>query len=379
MQPVHTSRWPVIIVWLYFLLFPLSLLQSIVANPTATAAIYAMKGVLVLWGFFYIFMFRKKVTLPALGLVGFGVSLMLNIVTVNKFSIDIWALYLLSFLVYNLSASEQRKLIRYSGWTYFLTPFILVAGTALGLIRSDMWFSDEGLQFSFGLSNPNYFMFFFLYACFCWMLLEKKLLLFLSFAAAVVFYYVTETRSVLYSGFYLLAMTFIFSILRKMRLQLIFRMIGWTIVLLINLSLVLMLMGYYDILEMIAFSDSNLRSRVIDVLEINEFLKSNPDVLLFGGFEARLDNMYLNLICGLGIIHFIVLWLLMQYALIQSINTNRFERFILVSCMLLIGFIEHGLYSTILPSVLLFVFITSSRNIVFKNHRHAEPMPAVNL
>ncbi len=77
--------------------------------------------------------------------------------------------------------------------------------------------------------------------------------------------------------------------------------------------------------------------------------------------------MYLNLVSGLGIIHFLVLWVMIIYALIKSILSNQFERFIFISCILLLGFIEHGIYSTVLPSVLLFAFITGSKNIVIKD------------
>jgi hypothetical protein len=154
--------------------------------------------------------------------------------------------------------------------------------------------------------------------------------------------------------------------MRKIHFQAGARAIAVSTMVMINIALLLMVFGYYDILETIAFSDSNLRSRVIDILETLDFLKTNPEVLLFGGYEAKLDNMYLNLISALGIIHFIFLWLLIQYCLIRSIIANQFNTFILVTCMLLIGFIEHGLYSTILPSVLIFVFMVQSKGIVFK-------------
>ena len=367
MQYQQTSRWPVIIIWLYFFLFPVSLLQSVVANPFLSNVIYALKGILVLSGFGYIFMFRRKVILPSLGVVGFMISILLNLVTVNKFVIDIWALYLLSFLVYNLDHVEQKKLVRYNGWTYLLTPLLLVAGTVSGFIRSDMWFTEEGLQFSFGLANPNYFMFFFLYACFCWMLYNNNVLLVISFVLSVLFYYITETRSVLYGCLYIVGIHFLFIVFKQWRLQLLARGVALMVVIVINLALFLIVTGYYyEFLESVAVADENLRSRVFFLLETIDFLRSNPDVLLFGGHEAKLDNMYLNLISALGIIHFAFLWLLLQYCLIKSIMNNQYNKFILISCMLLIGFIEHGLYSTVLPSVLIFVFMVQSKNIVFK-------------
>lgn len=368
-----------ILVWLYFVLFPVSLLQSVMANDMLSMIIYALKGILVLAGFFYIFMFRRKVSLPLFGMIGFGAAIFLNFVTVNKVVIDIWALYLLSFLVYNLNKDEQKRLIRYSGWTYLLTPLILVAGTTLGVIRSDMWVTEDGLQFSFGLTNPNYFMFFFLYATFCWMLANRNVLVMITFVLSVMFYYITETRSVLYGGMYLVGMQLLFLFFRKQGLQLFSRAVAMTITVAINLAVLLMVTGYYyDVLESIAMADENLRSRVFFMLDTLDFLKANPEILLFGGHEAKLDNMYLNLISGLGIIHFVLIWLLIQYCLARSIFQNRFDHFILISCMLLIGFIEHALYSTILPSVLIFVLMSRTRNIVFKEDRRQASQLAVN-
>jgi hypothetical protein len=365
-REIQLSRWPVIFLWIYLALFPVSLLQSVMANPAITNLIYALKGALVLSGFLYIFCFRRKVIIPLLGLVGLVLSVLLNAFALNKIVIDIWVLYLLSYLFINLTAYEQRKVIRYSGWMYLITPFILVAGTFTGLVKGDVWVSEEGLQFSFGLANPNYFMFFFLYACFCWMLLKKRLLLILSFTAACLFYYITETRSVLYGGLYILLLFFAFDLLKKVRFQLVSKAIAIIITLLINACLLLMLIGYYDVLEMIAFSDDNLRSRVIDILEVTGFLRSNLQVLLFGGYEAKLDNLYLNLITALGIIYFAFLWIMIQVALLRNISVGRFDRFTLITAMLLIGFIEHSVYSTVLPSVLLFVFVIGSRPVVFK-------------
>jgi hypothetical protein len=348
------------------------------ASPAISTLVYALKGIFVVTGFLYIFIFRKKVIFPVLGLLGFGISIFLNAITVNKFVIDIWVLYLLSFLFYNLHKAEQERVLRYSGWMYLLTPFLLAAGTLTGIIRSDMWISEDGLQISFGLTNPNYFMFFFLYAIFCWVLLRKKMLLIITFTAAGLFYYITETRSVLYGGMYIIILFFFFRLLERFRLQLVFRLTAWTITGLINLLLVLMLSGYYDLLETIAYSDTNLRSRMIDILETIDFLKSNPGIALFGGFEANLDNMYLNFIAALGVIHFIFLWVLIQASLVRNIIANRPDRFILISCMMLIGFIEHGMYSTILPSVLLFTFFTESGKVVFKGFKRNIPALLAN-
>jgi hypothetical protein len=360
------SSWPVVIFCGYIVLFPVSLLQSVVENPALSGMVYALKGVLVLTCFLYIFIFRRKFSLPVLGVIGFGLSILLNAITVNKFTIDIWALYILSFLVFNLTPKEQRKLISYSGWIYLLTPFLLAAGTLSGILKSDMWVSEDGVQFSFGLTNPNYFMFFFLYACFSALLLRKTVSLIIVFICICLFYFITETRSVLIGSIYILLMYFMGALMKKWRTQFVSRGVAFAIVFGINISLGLMLLGYYDVLELIAFSDSNLRSRVISILEILDFLQSSPGILLFGGFEAKMDNMYLNLVAALGIIHFFILWLMIHYALIRNIISNNIERFTLISSMLLLGFIEHGLYSTILPSILVFVFITESKRIVFK-------------
>lgn len=373
-QHTHVRSWPVVLLYGYFILFPVSLLQSVFENSFLSALTYALKGAFIALGFLYVIAFRIKFTITILGALGFALSVALNAATLNKFSIDIWAIYILSFLFTNFTADEQKRLIRSCGILYLLTPFVLVAGTLSGVFKSDLWLSDEGLQISFGLINPNYFMFFFWYASLCWLLLRKFLMLLFTFIPTVLFYSVTETRSVLICGYYIIGMYAIAYMIRKYRAPFILRAMGFAIMFVINVALIIMLSGYSSILDEIALSDGNLLSRVLFLFETLDYLKANPDVFLFGGFEANLDNMYLNLIAALGIIHFVFLWILIQYALLRSILANQVERFIFISCVLLMGFIEHGIYSTIFPSVLLFVFITASQAVVLRDRSKERKM-----